>query len=143
MAMIPYYCRSIARRPESDLWNDNFFWRAFGNRAPWAEAFRVDVRDEGDHFLVEAELPGCTRDRIHVDVDDGVLTIGCESGETNDEIRGAYVYNERRSGSAQRSFTLTQIDEDNITAEYRDGVLRLILPKIHEENKMNRRIEIQ
>lgn len=143
MAMIPYYCRSVARRPESDLWNDNFFWRASGSREPWAEAFRVDVRDEGDHFLVEAELPGCTRDQIHVDVDEGVLTIGCEGSETNDATRGAYVYNEHRSGSAQRSFTLTQIDEDNITAEYRDGVLRLILPKIHKENKMNRRIEIQ
>ena len=101
------------------------------------------MRDEGDHFLVEAELPGCTRDQIHVDVDEGVLTIGCEGSEMNDAARGAYVYNERRSGSAQRSFTLTQIDEDNITAEYRDGVLRLVLPRIHEENKMNRRIEIQ
>ena len=143
MAMIPYYCRSIVRRPESDFWNNDLFWSRFGNREPWVEAFRVDVRDEGDHFLVEAELPGCTRDQIHVDVDEGVLTIGCESGEMNDETRGAYVYNERRSGSVQRSFTLTQIDEDNITAEYREGVLRLILPKIHEESKMNRRIEIQ
>lgn len=143
MAMIPYYCRSIARRPESDFWNDNFFWRAFGSREPWVEAFRVDVRDEGDHFLVEAELPGCTRDQIHVDVDDGVLTIGCENAETDETAKGAYVYSERRSGSAQRSFTLTQIDEDNITAEYRDGVLRLVLPKLHEASQANRRIEIQ
>ena len=143
MAMIPYYCRSIARRPESDFWNDNFFWRALGNHEPWAEAFRVDVRDEGDHFLVEAELPGCTRNQIHVDVDDGVLTIGCETTEENAAARGAYVYNERRSGNVQRSFTLTQIDEDAITADYKDGVLRLILPKIHEEGKTNRRIEIQ
>lgn len=143
MAMIPYYCRSVARRPEHDGWSDNFFWRALGSREPWAEAFRVDVRDEGDRFLVEAELPGGTRDQIHVDVDEGVLTIGCEGSETNDTDKGAYVYNERRSGSVQRSFTLTQIDEDNITAEYRDGVLRLVLPKIHEESKTNRRIEIQ
>ena len=74
---------------------------------------------------------------------DGVLTIGCENTEENDAARGAYVYNERRSGNVQRSFTLTQIDEDAITAEYKDGVLRLILPKIHEEGKTNRRIEIQ
>ena len=143
MAMIPYYCRSVPAVPSTTAGTTIFFWHALGSREPWAEAFRVDVRDEGDHFLVEAELPGCTRDQIHVDVDEGVLTIGCEGSETNDATRGAYVYTERRSGSAQRSFTLTQIDEDNITAEYRDGVLRLILPKIHKENKMNRRIEIQ
>lgn len=143
MAMIPYYCRSIARRPENGFWNEDFFRGFFSERGPWAEAFRVDVRDEDGRFLVEAELPGCTRDQIHVDVDDGVLTIACDTKEAHETDRGAYIYNERRSGRMQRSFTLTQIREDEITAEYRDGVLHLVLPKEQETKRSSRQIEIQ
>lgn len=142
MAMIPYYCRSIARRPEGGFWNDDFFRGFFAERGPWAEAFRVDVRDEEGHFLVEAELPGCTRDQIHVDVDEGVLTISCDMREAGDTEKGAYIYNERRSGRMQRSFTLTQIKEDEITAEYRDGVLHLVLPKQEQPERVPRQIDI-
>ena len=51
--------------------------------------------------------------------------------------------NERRSGRASRSFTLENVKEDEISAEYKDGVLTLTMPKVTETRKSPRRIEIQ
>lgn len=142
MAMIPYYSRSIAGSPEIPMWGDDFFRSFFMNREPWAEAFRVDIRDLGDRFVLEAELPGMTREQVHIDIEDDVLSISCESDAVPRDEQGSFVYSERRWGRVQRSFTLTQVKEDEITAEYRDGVLRVTLPKEKSEEKKRRRIDV-
>ncbi|NLG25067.1 MAG: Hsp20 family protein [Clostridiales bacterium] len=63
--------------------------------------------------------------------------------ENREENKNEYIYNERRWGCAQRSFTLNDINEDGIAAEYKDGVLRLTLPKLREPAKAARSIEIK
>lgn len=130
--MIPYRNHSIDRAPMFrdglDLFNDNFF-RAFFGGEQMPGTFRVDVKDEGDHYLMEAELPGMKRDDVHIDVENGVMTISAETNETREENHDNYVYRERRCGSARRAFNLEGINEDGITAAYTDGVLRLNLPK--------------
>ena len=108
------------------------------------ERMSVDVRDMGDSFLLEAEIPGANRENLHVDMNDGVLTISAEwNSEKKDEEKNDYIINERRYGSISRSFTVENVREDEITAEYTDGVLKLTLPKKTPETKVSRRIEIQ
>ena len=106
--------------------------------------FKADIRDMGDGFVLEADLPGVKREDVNVDVNDGVLTISAEwNTEKKENRQHGYVINERRSGRASRSFTLENVKEDEISAEYKDGVLRLTMPKINETEKSPRRIEIQ
>lgn len=131
-SMIPYRSHSINRagadREFMNPFADDFFRAFFGDERANA-SFRVDVKDEGDKYLLEAELPGVDKDNVHIDIEDGVMTISAELNETKEENRGNYVYRERRCGSMHRSFDLDGVREDDITAEYKDGVLRLDLPK--------------
>ena len=149
--MIP--CRSnhmvnhnaTAYNPFSDDFFRAFFGDDFANGMLGAERpLKVDVRDEGDHYLLEADMPGMSRDNVHVDVQDGVLTISTEVNEENkQEDNGRYIYRERRYGRASRSFNLDGIRDEAITAEFKDGVLRLNLPKETEPERANSRtIEI-
>lgn len=138
-SLIPY---RYTRNAIDPFFNDDFFRSFFGQGREMNQSFRVDVRDEGDHFLMEAELPGMKRDQIHIDVDDGTLTISAEMKEENQREENNYVLSERRYGQMKRSFTLDQVDEEHISAEYTDGVLKLTLPKRNQPEITRRRIEI-
>lgn len=108
-------------------------------------AFRTDIRDEGDHYLLEAELPGFAKEDIDLDLKDGVLTISAKHDETveNKDETGRYVCRERRTGSFTRSFDVSGIREDAIGAAYDNGVLKLTLPKVGEPEPQSRKIAIQ
>lgn len=108
-------------------------------------AFRTDIKDEGDHFLLEADLPGFKKEDIDLHLQDGVLTITANHSETveNKEEGGKYVCRERRVGSFTRSFNVSGIQEDAISASYENGVLKLTLPKEGEPEPQSRKIAIQ
>ncbi|MDO4356777.1 MAG: Hsp20/alpha crystallin family protein [Clostridia bacterium] len=137
--LIPYTSRKndLSYDP---FFGDDFFGPFFMSRSARSD-FRVSVRDAGDHYELDAELPGMNRDQLGIDVSDGVLTISAEWNESR-ERKDGYVINERRCGRAKRSFRIDGVDESAISASYTDGVLRLNLPK-RVEQTTGRRIEIQ
>ena len=107
-------------------------------------AFRTDIRDTGDSYLLEAELPGFQKEDITLDLKDGILTITATHADQSQEtVQGSYIRRERRYGSFQRSFDVTGIDENGITAAYESGVLALTLPKAKPAEPEVRRISIQ
>ena len=124
---------------------DNFEKKFFGNTNASLPAFRTDIRDQGDKFLLEAELPGFQKEDIDLHVQDGVLTITAKHDETreNKDESGKYVCRERRTGSYARSFDVSGIREDGIGASYENGVLKLTLPKQGEQAPVSRKIAIQ
>ncbi|HIS00207.1 MAG TPA: Hsp20/alpha crystallin family protein [Candidatus Excrementavichristensenella intestinipullorum] len=141
---MPYrYNRHLSNR-SNDLLNpfDDFFRSFFGTDVS-TNAMRVDVKDEGDHYLLEADMPGIKKEDVSIEVNDGVLTISAQTKQSREEKKENYVFSERRSGSFSRSFTLNGIDEEKISAACEDGVLKLTLPKLGEEVKTGRRIEVQ
>ena len=105
--------------------------------------FRTDVTDEGDHFLLEADLPGFEKKDINLDIQGDTLTIHAERHSKVEEKdkKDKVVRMERSYGSYSRSFDITGIDPDKIKAKYVDGVLRLTLPKA--EQVKGRRLEIE
>lgn len=109
------------------------------------DAFRTDIRDEGDKFVLEAELPGFEKEDIGVDVKDGTLTISAEhhSSDEKKDNKGNYIRRERSYGSFSRSFDVTNIDESSIEASFKNGVLELTLPKKGEQEEPVRKIEIK
>ena len=110
---------------------DNFEKKFFGNTNANLPAFRTDIRDQGDKFLLEAELPGFNKEDISLELKDGILTIKAEHKESNDQTddKGQYLRRERRYGSFARSFDVSGIDEAGISAAYNNGILELTLPK--------------
>ena len=103
---------------------------------------KVDVEDKGDHFLLEADLPGVSKENVKVSIDDGVMTISAAVQEEKEETKKNYVCRERRSGSVSRAFRIDGVQEDGIKAEFKDGVLRLTLPKNEAPAETVRHIEI-
>ena len=138
--MIPF------ERHENNLFDafDNFERNFFGNTSS-AVTFRTDIRDEGDKFVLEAELPGFRKEDIQLHLKDGILTVSAQrtaSSEEKDQ-RGNYIRRERRFGSFARSFDVEGIDEESISAAYQDGILELTLPKAKPAAPAVRQIQIQ
>lgn len=106
--------------------------------------FKTDVTDEGDHYLLEADLPGFNKEDIHLDLADDTLTIRAERhSNVEKKEKHQVVRVERSYGSYFRSFDLSGIEAENIKAKYADGVLQLILPKKAEVVPASRQIEIE
>ena len=110
---------------------DNFQKKFFDNTNASLPAFRTDIRDLGDKFLLEAELPGFNKEDISLELKDGILTIKAEHKQDSDQTddKGQYLRRERRYGSFARSFDVSGIDEAGISAAYNNGILELTLPK--------------
>lgn len=133
--------------PFNRMNNLNHFWNAlddafFTDRST-SLPFRVDLQDTGDSFTLSAELPGFRKEDIALSIQAGVLTISAEHSGQQERNESGWVLQERHSGSYRRSFTLTDIQEDAVTASYQDGVLTLNLPKAKPEAPKTRQIEIR
>ena len=124
---------------EKRLFNNSFF-----SNADLAE-FKTDITDEGDHYLLKADLPGFKKEDIHLNLDGDTLTIQAERHSEHEDTdkKDKYVCCERSYGSYSRSFDVRGIDCANIKAAYKDGVLTLTLPKQKKEEPTGRRLEIE
>ena len=101
----------------------------------------VDIVDKGDKYVVKADLPGIEEKDISVEVKDEMLTIKGERKHEH-ESEGDNVYRcERDYGSFTRSFSLDGIKEEEIRADYKNGILTDELPKAEE--RRTKKIEIR
>ena len=101
----------------------------------------VDIYENKDQIILEAELPGMSREDFDLTIENNVITLRGERRFEKKDEADNYHRVERSYGSFTRSFTLPQtVSGDGAAAEYRNGVLRVTLPK-REETKA-RRIEI-
>ena len=107
--------------------------------------FKTDIQEDGDSFVLEADLPGFKKEDIHVDVKDNTLSITAErhSEFEQKEKKNSFLRCERSFGSYSRSFDISGIDAKAIKAAYSDGVLRVTLPKQKEVPASSRRLEIE
>ena len=103
------------------------------------------MTDEGDHSLLETDLPGFEKKDITLDIHDDMLTIRAERKSKVEEKdqKDKVIRMERSYGSYQRSFDISGVDADQIKAKYTDGVLRLTLPKLERPLPQGRRLEIE
>lgn len=130
---------------EIENFERNFFGDPFRFFEGSIDEFKTDVRDEGDHFLLEADLPGFDKNDIHLDIKNDILTISAErhSEHEEEDKKGKYIRCERSYGCYKRDFDLSGIRADEIKAKYKDGVLKLKLPKKAEETPVSHRLEIE
>lgn len=106
---------------------------------------QTDIRDKGDSYLLEAELPGFQKEDIDIQLSDNNLTISAEHKTESEEKdqKGNFVRRERTWGSYSRSFDVSDIDTTRIKAAYQNGILTLTLPKRTETAPSNRTVVIE
>ncbi|HYA40645.1 MAG TPA: Hsp20/alpha crystallin family protein [Syntrophobacteraceae bacterium] len=106
----------------------------------WMPAF--DIAEADDHFLVKADLPGIDPNRLDIALTGNVLTIRGEKKQEHQEKNEHYYTIERQFGSFNRSFMLpADVKEEGIEAAYRDGVLRVTIPK--SDHAKQRKIHVK
>ncbi len=102
-----------------------------GDALPRAAQIRIDVKESDGGYTVQAEVPGVSKDDIHVSIDGGVVTLRAEIKQQDSQANGdKLLRSERYYGMVSRSFQLpADIDQSQSKARYDNGVLTLTLPK--------------
>ena len=118
------------RRNEFDLFdemfNDPFFTRGEN------KLMKTDIKEKGDKYLLEVDLPGYEKEDIKIEIEDGYLTVHASMNKNIDESDkdSKYVHKERYVGECSRSFYVGEdIKEEDIKASFKNGTLKLELPK--------------
>ena len=109
-----------------------FFVRPVSFEGPAAAAqFRVDVSENDKAYVIQAEIPGVTKNDISITIDGEHVAIGAEVKREKDAKNGErQLRSERYYGKVYRAFTLEQaVDEASAQARYENGVLEVTLPK--------------
>ena len=114
---------------------DSRFYARAGMAAP-----AMDIHQDDKQLEITAELPGVKEEDIDITIDDGVLTLRGEKKSAREDSQTGY--RERTYGSFERRITLpVGVDEDACSADFRDGVLTVTLPK-NEEKARGRKIPL-
>jgi len=144
-----------ALRNEIDQIFDDFgsgFWnRPFRSLARLERALSksisspaVDVAENDKAYEITAELPGLDEKNIDIKLDKGGLTIKGEKREETEEKKKDYYVSERRYGAFERYFALPDgINADKIEATFKNGVLKVLLPKTEEAQKPAKTINVK
>ncbi|MDR1616462.1 MAG: Hsp20/alpha crystallin family protein [Syntrophomonadaceae bacterium] len=122
-------------------WPEDFFGNNlmdhFGNY------MRTDIREEEDSFILEVEIPGHDKNDISLECRDNYLTVSCHHENGAEKDGRGYLRKERHQGSIARGYRLDNIKEEKISAEYKNGILKVILPKDERGRDLNHKITIQ
>jgi len=129
--------RLPVRRPVFDL---EPFWRP----ESWIASPAIDLVERDKAFEMTADMPGLEEKDIEVNVANGVLTVKGEKEEGKDDKKEDFHLRERRFSSFERSIRLPEtVDADKIEATFKNGVLKIVLPKTAEAQKPAKKIEVK
>ena len=121
-----------------EMFDDAFgLMPVFGGRSPLygkhaRNLMKTDVREVGDNYEMDVDLPGFKKDEVKLELKDGYLTISAAKGLDKDEQdkQGRYIRQERYTGQCSRSFYVGEgLKAEDVHAKFEDGILRLTLPR--------------
>ena len=90
---------------------------------------KCDIYEKGGNVHIELEVPGYNKNDIKLDVENGVLTVEGHTNSEKEDKEKKYFRKERISGSFRRKFTIGEVNEKDIHAEFNNGVLKVTFPK--------------
>ncbi len=123
-------------------WEDTFF----GKKSDSITACKTDIRDTGDSYVLEAELPGFQKEEIQIDVQGDVLTISAKHQEKSEEEKskeGTYLRRERSYCAYQQKLDISGVDTAQMHAAYENGILTLTMPKKQPTAPVSHQIPVQ
>ncbi|SJZ83706.1 Hsp20/alpha crystallin family protein [Anaerorhabdus furcosa] len=113
-----------------DMFKDPFNFRGSTN------VMKTDIKEKDGNYLLDIELPGFSKEDIHIELDKGTLTISAtkERSEEEKDEHGHMIRQERFSGHCSRSYYVgDNIKEEDIKAKFENGELKLFLPNMSEK----------
>ena len=123
-----------------DFFDDNFFNKKEKN------LMKTDIKEKKDKYVIEMDLPGFEKENIKIELNNGYLTISGKQENKIDEEEEKYVHKERFYGECTRSFFVgDNIKEEDIDAEFKNGILKIDIPKKEEQKELpeTKQIEIK
>ncbi len=137
MFMIP------RKRNEFDIWEDMFKDPFFNEER--SQIMKTDIKEKKDSYLIDIDLPGYEKEDIKINIEDGYLNIVAKTNsEKEDKEEGTFLRKERYYGECSRSFYIgDQIKEEDIKASFKNGTLRLEVPKFEEKKALPEKKYIQ
>ena len=103
---------------------------------------KCDIYEKDGKYHVEMDIPGFEKKDISIECEDGYLTIEAERDNSSEQKDKKYIRRERTYGKIKRQFYVGNADEENIKAEFNNGVLKVSVP-ILETKDLKRKIEIE
>lgn len=119
---------------------DDFFDDFFPEKT--VSNLKCDIYEKDNKYHVVMDIPGFDRDDINIECDDNYLTISASKEESKNEDDKNYIRRERSYGEYQRKFYIGDADGENIKAEFKNGTLKIIIPK-KEVIDNKKKIEIE
>ena len=118
------------------------FYDDLFDEMPNLKGMQCDIYEKDHNYHVEIDIPGYKKDEIKIECHKGTITVKAEKNETTEETgeNKKYIKKERKYGKIERSFYLGDIEEENISAKYENGILEIIVPEKKEIEK--KQIEI-
>ena len=114
-----------------DFFDDNFFNKKEKN------FMKTDIKEKKDKYIIEMDLPGFEKENIKLELNNGYLTITGKQENNIDEEEEKYVHKERFYGECTRSFFVgDNIQEEDIDAEFKNGILKINIPKKEEQKEI-------
>lgn len=98
---------------------------------------KCDIYEKDGKYNIIMDIPGLNKDDIKIDCTDGYLTIEASKNEEVKDEGKNYIRKERTSGQFKRQFYVGNIDAKNVKAEFKHGVLKIIVPKKEEKETKN------
>ena len=129
-----------------DDWNDIFDWSNRSLSESYFTVPSVNILENPDNFVIEMAAPGMKKDDFQIEVQNNMLTIKCEKEDKEAVENDKYTKREFKYHSFHRSFNLNHnlIEDGKIEATYKEGILKLLIPKKEEaKEKPTRLIEIK
>ena len=121
-----------------DFFDDNFFSKKEKN------LMKTDIKEKKDKYVIEMDLPGFEKENIKLELNNGYLTISGKQENNIDEEEEKYVRKERFYGECTRSFYVgDNIKEEDIEAEFKNGILKIDIPKKQEQIEQNETKQIE
>ena len=132
MMMIP------RKRNEFDLFKDFFEGDDFFPMRRENSIMKTDIKEKKDKYIIEMDLPGYEKENINLSLRDGYLEVTAEvKKEQNKEEYEKFVHKERYFGHCSRSFYVGNlIKEEDINAEFKNGILKINIPKKDETKEL-------
>ena len=133
----------IPRRNRFDLLDDIFSDPFFTEGE--SRVMKTDIKEKGDKYLIDIDLPGYDKNDVKIEIEDGYLTVHASSTKKNEEKEdGKFVRRERYEGSCSRSFYIgDEVKEEEIKASFKNGILKIEIPKKNEKKDLPNKKYIQ
>ena len=136
----------VPRRNSFDLFDD-FFDDGFFSKNATKNMMKTDIREKSDKYILDIDLPGFDKENINLSLENGYLNISAKSeSEKEERDEEKYLHKERFYGECSRSFYVgDDIEEKDINAEFKNGILKIEVPKkeLNNETKETKQIEIK